>query len=119
MPIKNGIIYGYYIEKEKVHRFNDFDNIKTFNNEGFLWLHLDSSEITTREWLKESSGIPNICQEALLAEDTRPRIVNSKEGLLINLRGLNFNQDSDTEDMVFLHMWIEQNRIITIREKKF
>jgi len=40
-----------------------------------------------------------IIGEALLAEETRPRIVPSAEGLLLILRGVNCNPGAEPEDM--------------------
>jgi len=54
----------------------------------------------------------------LISEETRPRVLKDEDGILLNLRGLNLNPDSDEEDMVSLHMWIEPGRIITTRSER-
>jgi zinc transporter len=39
-------------------------------------------------------------------------------GLIVNLRGLNFNPGADPEDMISLRLWIEKRRIITARARR-
>jgi zinc transporter len=82
---------------------------------GPIWIQLDRFHPETHQWLLEESGLrPSIC-EALLAEETRPRCQHLDEGLLLILRGVNLNPGADPEDMVSVRMWIDPNRIITLR----
>jgi zinc transporter len=83
--------------------------------EGLTWLHLDYSESATRRWLLEESGLDPIVAEALLADETRPRVVPSGDGLLVILRGVNLNPGADPEDMVSIRLWIERNQVISFR----
>jgi zinc transporter len=53
-----------------------------------------------------------------MEQDTRPRFIPTKEGFLLILRGVNFNPGSDPEDMVALRMSFEENRIITMRQRR-
>ncbi|MTI46729.1 MAG: zinc transporter ZntB [Firmicutes bacterium] len=119
----NGIVFGYHIYTDNYKKINDFKDVNTINNMSnkdskYLWLHLDGGTLKSKEWLIKESGIPKVVCNSLLSEDSRPRVLSLKEGILINLRGLNLNPNSDAEDMVFLHMWIDSNRIITIRREK-
>lgn len=86
--------------------------------EGTLWLHLDYAAEKTKNWLYSKSGIDPVTCDALLEEGTRPRIAASREGILLIFRGVNFNPGADPEDMVALRMWIEENRIISMRQRK-
>ena len=36
----------------------------------------------------------------------------------MKLRGINFNQDADPEDMVSVRLWIDENRVITTRRRR-
>jgi zinc transporter len=85
--------------------------------EGVLWLNLDHLAPATRQWLEEESGVDPVVCEALLANETRPRSVATRDGLLVILRGVNLNPGSDPEDMVSVRMWIEERRIITLRHR--
>ena len=86
--------------------------------EGLTWLHLDYSESATQRWLLEESGLDPIVVEALLADETRPRIVPSGDGLLVILRGVNLNPGADPEDMVSIRLWIERTQVISFRRQR-
>jgi zinc transporter len=58
-----------------------------------------------------------IC-DALTEEDSRPRCTPFHEGLLLGLRGVNFNPGADPEDMVGIRIWFEEGRIISTRRRK-
>lgn len=83
------------------------------------WLHLDASHPRTREWLHENVDyLDQLTLDALLADETRPRVSENKDGLLIILRGVNLNDDAEPEDMISIRLWIDQHRIISIRKRK-
>ena len=83
---------------------------------GYRWIHLDLNEPTTAEWVKEK--LAEIPAAALLQAETRPRCEQYGEGLILNLRGVNLNPESDAEDMVSLRMWITENAIVSARVRK-
>lgn len=83
------------------------------------WIHLDAGKSETRSWLIENLALPDeLIIDALLADETRPRIVTYDEGTLIILRGVNLNENSDPEDMVSIRMWIFGNNIISVRLRR-
>lgn len=86
--------------------------------QGLLWLHLDVLSTRAREWMSASSEIDNLIQDALLAIETRPRIVPTDRGLLLVLRGVNLNPGSDPDDMVAIRVWLETDRILTSRRRR-
>lgn len=80
------------------------------------WAHLDANHPQTRQWLEENIPyLDPLILQALLAKETRPRMVEYDKGLMIILRGVNTNPESDPEDMVSLRIWIDEHRIITTR----
>lgn len=81
------------------------------------WLHIDYSVDTTEMWL-QSLGLENWVVSTLVRRDTRPRTVVSSHGTLIIIRAINLNPESDPEDMVSLRIWLEPDRIITVRQRK-
>ncbi len=83
--------------------------------EGFVWLHLDRNVPTACRQAVEAISLDRVLADALLAEETNPRVVPSANGLLVILRGVNTNPGSQPEDMVSLRMWIERNRVISVR----
>ena len=89
------------------------------NNEGLSWVHLDANNKKTAAWLKkEVECLDQIIIDALLAEETRPRLVEFENGALIILRGVNLDKNSQPEDMVAIRMWIDDQRIITMQRRE-
>lgn len=83
------------------------------------WLHLDATHPGTREWLHRNVGyLDQLTLDALLAEETRPRVTESKDGFLVILRGVNLNDDAEPEDMISIRLWVDRHRIISIRRRK-
>ena len=79
------------------------------------WVHLNGNLPETRAWLeKEVDYLDNIILDALLAEETRPRVMEFDNGALLILRGVNLNKDSQPEDMISIRLWIDGSRIITV-----
>ena len=86
--------------------------------DGKLWVHLNYEDVAAIEWLNDSSGLDPLVVEALLAEESRPRVAAFGDGLLIALRGVNLNAGADPEDMVSIRLWIDGNRIVTTRKRE-
>ena len=82
-----------------------------------LWLHIDYSEKDSEEWLRKL-GIADSIVESLVRLDTRPRTMVLEQGVLVILRTVNANPGQRPDDMVSLRIWIEKNRIITVRQRR-
>jgi len=82
---------------------------------GLLWVHLDRTDAVSARWLREASGLEALIAEALLQEETRPRLARHGHGLLVILRGVNLNPGADPEDMVSIRLWLEPGRLISLR----
>lgn len=87
-------------------------------DQGVLWIHLDATNETALQWLKQDSGLSALAQEALLEQGTRPRSVATEDGHLFIFRGVNCNPGADPEDMVAVRMLIDEGRIITMRRNR-
>lgn len=91
---------------------------ETIKDNQLAWVHLDANSEGTRDWLKqEISYLDHIVVDALLADETRPRIVEFEEGVLMILRGVNLNENAQPEDMVSIRLWIDPSRIISIQRR--
>ncbi|MFN0247653.1 MAG: zinc transporter ZntB [Kofleriaceae bacterium] len=87
--------------------------------DGPLWIHLDYSAPDASTWLQQTSGVEPVVLEALLDSDPRPRTQAHAEGqLMMIVRGINHNSASDPEDMISIRVWIEPNRILTMRHRQ-
>ncbi len=83
-----------------------------------VWLHLDLNVPAARAWISDRSDIDSLIEDALLANETRPRAVSSDRGLLLVLRGVNMNPGARPDDMVAVRLWIEPGRIISVRRRR-
>lgn len=83
--------------------------------DGMVWLHLDRSSVDAQRWLRGQSGIARDAVEALLEEDTRPRVAAFGDDRLVILRGLNLNPGAEQTDLIALRCLVTQDRLITLR----
>jgi zinc transporter len=86
--------------------------------DGILWLHLDYTLDSTRQWLEQDSGLPELAIDALLAENTRPRAAILDEHLLLALRGVNTNPGADPEDMVSIRLCVGARLVVSTRKRR-
>ncbi|MGM0516045.1 MAG: zinc transporter ZntB [Pseudomonadota bacterium] len=77
------------------------------------WIRLNWEDPDDRAWIEGESGLDELVAEGLLAEDTRPRVVEHKNGVLIILRGVNRNAGERPEDMISLRIWFDGRRLIS------
>ncbi|NRD73117.1 zinc transporter ZntB [Shewanella sp. VB17] len=110
------IIYGFYFNKSnhphKIELISDLDVCKPH------WLHFDYTRPSTIQWLQNHSELNPIVIDALLNEESRPRVTALDDGLLISLRGINLAPDSDPEDMVSIRLWVTKDKVISTRHRK-
>lgn len=83
---------------------------------GYRWLHFDLNDENLQPWAE--THMPDIAARALLQSETRPRCERLGDGLILNLRGVNLNPESDPEDMVSLRLWITESCIVSARKRK-
>jgi zinc transporter len=90
--------------------------------EGVLWLHLERDHPAAASWITHKSGLDPFVVEALLEEESRPRVEPVDDGLLIILRGVCATSPEDAQaapadiDLVPLHLWVDTNRIVSLRD---
>jgi len=77
------------------------------------WTQFNWEEPDDRSWLEGQAGVDDVVAESLLAEDTRPRVVEHDNGLLLILRGVNLNAGRRPEDMISLRLWFDGERLIS------
>ncbi len=83
-----------------------------------VWLHFDYTHPHTREWLLETHLVDNLVAESLVSDETRPRAATLENGMIVSLRGVNLNPESDPEDMVSIRMWTAGNLIVSARKRR-
>lgn len=114
----NGLILAILLDGQGGGKHLSWDQIRTWEpDQGILWLHFDYSHQNVQKWIAEESGLHDIAAEALLTEETRPRTTIIDDAILMALRGVNLNPDSDPEDMVSIRIWADRHRIISTRKR--
>src|SRR5690606_25510001 len=84
-----------------------------------VWLHMRADHPQTRGWLEREAGfLDHIVLDALLADETRPRLTPHRDGALLILRGVNLNEEADPEDMVSIRLWVDAHRIVSLRRRR-
>lgn len=97
----------------------DAEQIKAASGDQLVWIHLDAGGGLAEDWLaRYAPDLDSLIVEALLAGETRPRLLERDDGLLLILRGMNLNENSAPEDMVSIRLWITENRILSVRLRK-
>ncbi len=98
---------------------SDRDTIETLAAPDLAWLHLQADDPETRPWIERNLDyLEPWILDALLAEETRPRVTASGEGVMLILRGVNTNPGDDPEDMVSIRLWIDSARIISLSRRR-
>jgi zinc transporter len=84
--------------------------------DGFLWIHLERDAPEAIAWVREKGGLDPLVAQALLDEESRPTIESFDNALLLVLRGVNIAEEDEVE-LVPMHVWIDERRAITLRDK--
>ncbi|MDH5721919.1 MAG: zinc transporter ZntB [Alphaproteobacteria bacterium] len=116
----DGIIHGCSIEGDGSGQNLEGKALSALiKDDKLAWVHLDANDPATEIWLKrELSYLDDIIIDALLEDETRPRILEFGEGVLMILRGVNLNENAQPEDMISIRLWIDKHRIISIQRRK-
>lgn len=119
-PHELGLVFAFLIAADGAARRCDWDDVKQWRPGGdtTLWVHLDGFDEHSRHWLIQESGLSDIVSDALLAAETRPRATEIGDGVLVILRGVNPNPRANPEDMVALRLWLERDRVVTVRRRR-
>ncbi|MBI1213025.1 MAG: zinc transporter ZntB [Alphaproteobacteria bacterium] len=117
--VEQGLVYAYLLDGKGGGREIGWNEVRDWTPDaGVIWIHLNRTKEDAERYLRHESGLDDIAVEALLAPDTRPRTAAQGPGLIVNLRGINFNPGADPEDMISLRAWIQKKRIITSRARR-
>ncbi|MEZ8141062.1 magnesium transporter [Enterovibrio norvegicus FF-33] len=81
-----------------------------------VWYHCQRDADGLRGWL-EDNAIPEAIVDSLLADDTRPRFEHFDDDcFLMILRGINFNEGSQPDDMLSLRILWYKGALISTRK---
>lgn len=115
----NGLIVAYLLDGKGGGERLDWHNLpEQLPPQATLWVHLNRDCEEAERWLREASGLTPLVVESLLADSTRPHCTRVDDGTLLFLRGVNLNPGADPDDMVSIRLWVEQNRIVSVRKRR-
>jgi len=115
MERDSGILFAWRVNEDGATQLAPGDTTQWQPGDGTLWVHLDRTRPGTREWLSDVAQLDPFIVDTLLEEETRPRVLSHGSGMVVNLRGVNMNPGADPEDMVSVRMWIDGERLISMR----
>jgi zinc transporter len=120
MTFENGIIHALKFNGDgSASELKGQDISDTVHSDDLAWVHFDARDPASGDWIeKEVDYLDRIIIDALLAEETRPRFVEHENGVLLILRGMNFNENERHEDMVSIRIWADEHRIITLQRRQ-
>lgn len=118
MSEEDGLICAYRLDGRGGATALGWQTLPTETDAAGTWVHLHMDDERAQNWLRNKSGIPSVAADALLYEETRPRCTSLGDGLLINLRGVNLNPGADPEDMVSIRLYIDKDRIVSVRRRR-
>ena len=120
MTATDGLIFAVFLDGKGGGREIDWDGIQSWKPaDGTLWVHITPDGPRANDWVRAESGVAPAIADTLLAPgDHRPRVQAGEANMLAILRGVNFNPGADPEDLIGLHMWIEESLIISVRRRR-
>jgi zinc transporter len=116
--IHPGLRFASLLDGRGACRDLGWEDVRAWRPEqGVVWVHLERDHDEAQRWLREESGIDSVVADALLAAEARPRVEDYDDALLIVLRGVNRQDRDNPEDLVPVRLWIDRNRVISLRDK--
>lgn len=118
MTSNESLLCGYYFPTKKGVKSENIDKLKSLSSTHPYWLHFHIDHEDSKQWLMHKSKLSPLVVNALLADETRPRVSIVENGVLIILRGVNLNENAEPEDMISIRIFTDGKRVITTRRRK-
>ena len=82
------------------------------------WVDIDVSDESGTHWLSTQSGLGEEVKSQLLHPGKFSRRDNLEQGLLVNIYAINPANEAEGDDGITLGLFLEQNRVISVRSGK-
>lgn len=117
MNTETGIIHAMSIDGDGMgHALMGDQMAHALEHQKLLWVHLDAGNQASKVWIEHHApDLDPIVPEALVAEETHPRLLSINDGILLILRGINHNPGAEPEDMVSIRLWADKHKIISLQ----
>lgn len=113
-----GLRFAALLDRKGGCRDLDWEGVAAWKpQDGFLWIHLERDHPTAADWVSQSSGVDPLVAMALLADESRPRVEDVEDNLLVVLRGVNVSSAQCEAELVPIHIWAEADRLISLRDQ--
>ncbi len=90
-------------------------------NNNLTWVHIDGNSSEGINWVQ--NNIPytqdHLITESLFAEETRPRIIEFEQGMLVILRGIDIDETTKENRTTSIRIWIDETRVISVQKRVF
>jgi len=114
----HGLICAYALDGQGGGKQIGWEEIREHKpDDGPIWVHLDRTSREVREFILNHAPVDPGLFRILMSDEVRPRVERIGDRLLIALRGVNFNEGSELEDMVSIRVWIGKGLIVTLRRR--
>lgn len=112
------IIHAYQVSPDGRAEIATENAAAIFQGQGWQWIHIDGHHDGAEAWLEQAGvGLDSVSIDAMLAEETRPRMLEFDDATMLILRGVNLNENSSPEDMVSIRLWIKDSLVISVRRR--
>ncbi|MEZ5919914.1 MAG: zinc transporter ZntB [Parvularculaceae bacterium] len=111
-------VFGFGFKDGAAHEMRWEEAVAESSHYDWIWLHLNFNNEEARDWIMAHSDIPPVAANALVAGETRPRIIATDDGFVINLRGVNLNEGAEPEDMVSVRLWATEKLVVSSRRRR-
>lgn len=110
--------YAFEIKKNGSKGLDLNEIVSGLKSDVLAWAHLDAAKEGAEKWLEtEIAFLDPFIVSALTADETRPRVSQIAAGVLLILRGMNYNDEDNDEDMVALRLYADSERIISLERR--
>lgn len=114
----NAFSHGVIFDGKGSAKNISFEELDDYTPEmGLLWIHFDYSDPKSIDWITNKSGIDPIAIDSLLSNITRPRTTMLNDSIILALRGINLNPNSEPEDMISIRLFVNKNIIISTKKR--
>ena len=83
-----------------------------------IWVDVDVSDEAGTNWLSTQSGLSEEVKSQLLQPGKFSKRENLEQGLLVNLCALSLANKTNDGELITLGLFLEPNRVITVRSRK-
>ena len=83
-----------------------------------LWLHFNLADVRARRWIQDESKIDPAAIRALLEPDPRVHLETFAEGTVVVLSDLHHDFNRDPEGIGKIRIFVDAQRVITVRRQR-